>query len=460
MSADRPVINVDTVLDGVRFHGLPLLVTLCSVAILVLDGFDIQIIGFAAPALTQEFGIERKALGPVLAAAIIGMALGAFVGGPMGDRWGRRPALLASTTLFGLATLVAASSPSLAWLTLWRLVTGIGLGAALPNATALMAEFAPPRWRSQAIAAVIVGVPVGGMIGAAIAAEIVPAYGWRTLFVIGAALPLLSVTVMYFVLPESARFLTTRPERRAELEGLLERVDPGRSHPAEASYVLNPTIVRSSGVRALFSRELARDTLAAWVVFATNIFAVYAFFNWAPVVLTSLGLDIGTAVRAAFVYNLAGVVGSVGNAWVISRFGSRWPLAALAAIATVALFYLAQLTSGGADATAMLPSLMAGIAVAGFTINAVQVGMYAVAAHIYPTACRSSGVGWALGTGRLGGILSSLVGGLLLAQGGGRGFFGGIALALVITFASMLVIRRHIPGHSQADSLRPPVTTP
>lgn len=453
MTATRPVVNVDAVLDGVRFQGLPLLVTLCSVAILVLDGFDIQIIGFAAPALTQEFGIERKALGPVLAAAILGMALGAFAGGPVGDRFGRRPALLASTTFFGIGTLVAASSPTLAWLTLWRLVTGLGLGAALPNATALIAEFAPPRWRSQAISSVIVGVPVGGMIGAAIASEVVPAYGWRALFVIGAALPLVSAVVMYFILPESARFLTTRRERHGELAALLGRIDRNRSYAADDGYELNAAIVQSGGVRALFSRELARDTIAAWLVFATNIFAVYAFFNWAPVVLTSFGLDIATAVRAAFVYNLAGVIGSFGNAWVISHFGSRWPLAALAALASASLFYLAQLPVGGPDPIAVLPSLMAGIAVAGFTINAVQVGMYAVAAHIYPTICRSSGVGWALGAGRLGGILSSLVGGLLLAQGGGRGFFGGIALVLVVTFAGLLMIRRHIQGMAGGEPL-------
>ncbi len=446
MTATRPVVNVDAVLDGVRFQGLPLLVTICAATILVLDGFDIQIIGFAAPALTQEFGVERKALGPVLAAALLGMALGGFAGGVAGDRFGRRPTLIASLVLLGVATLTAAAAQSLTELTVWRLLTGIGLGGTLPNATALMAEFAPPRWRSQAIAATIVGVPIGGMVGAAIAAEIVPAFGWRMLFVIGAVLPLLLAALMYFVLPESARFLTTRSQRHRELAALLGRILPGRTWTGDEQFILaTPVESRSNGLRTLFSPAFLRDTLGAWLVFLTNIFSVYAFFNWIAVVLTSVGLDLATAVRASLVFNLAGVIGAMVNAWIIARYGSRWPLTAMALIAAAALFWLARLPLGGDESRALLPALLAGIAVAGVAINAVQIGMYAVAAHIYPTVCRSSGVGWALGVGRLGGILSSFAGALLLAQGSSHSFFGGIALVMLVAGAGVLLIHNHLP---------------
>jgi AAHS family 4-hydroxybenzoate transporter-like MFS transporter len=449
---DTPTIDADEVLDQARLTGLPLLVLLLAVTILVLDGFDIQIIGFAAPDLTREFGVERSELGPVLAAALLGMALGAFAGGQAGDRFGRRPALIASTALVGAATLAAAGAGSLGALVLWRFVTGIGLGGTLPNATALMAEFAPARWRSQAITATIVGVPLGGMLGAAVAAEVVPQLGWRALFVIGAVLPLLLAVLMYFVLPESPRFLSTRPGRRDELIALLRRIAPERTIGADSRFLAPlSTGAPSAGLRTLFSRALRRDTAAAWLVFATNIFAVYAFFNWIAVVLTSAGLDLATAVRASFVFNLAGVVGSITNSWIIARYGSRWPLAGLAGLAVAALVYLSQIPLGGAGSGAPVAALMAGVAVAGFTITAVQIGMYAVSAHIYPTSCRSSGVGWALGTGRLGGILSSFGGAWLLGLGGSAGFFGGIAAVLTITGAGLLVIRRHLPGAGQAD---------
>lgn len=449
-----PAVNVEAVLDGARFAGLPLLVTLCAVMVLVLDGLDIQIIGLVAPALSEEFVVAREALSPVLAASLVGMAAGALVIGAAGDRWGRRPVLLASVVLFGATTLSATGASSLESLTAWRFLTGVGLGGALPNATALMAEFAPPRWRNQAIAVAIVGAPIGGMLGAALAAQIVPAYGWRALFVVGGALPLLAAVLMYFVLPESARFLATRPARARELAALLNRIERTGRYSAEECFLPDARSARpAAGPKALFSRQLLRDTLSTWVVFGTNIFCMYVFFNWAPVVLTSLGLDLATAVRGALVFNLAGVVGALANAWVIAWFGSRWPLAALAGAGSLALLYLSQVS---ATSGAALPSLMAGVAAAGFTITAVQIGMYGVVAHIYPTLCRSSGVGWALGAGRLGGILSSFAGGLWLAQGGAPAFFKGVALVLLLTFFGVLAIRRHSPPGAAVKPLDDP----
>jgi len=453
MSTNAPVVDVDATLDAIRFSGLPALVVFCTATILVLDGLDIQVIAFAAPSLAAEFGVERSALGPVLAAALVGIAVGGFGVGPVGDRWGRRFALLASTTLFGAATLAAATATNLEVLTVWRFVTGIGLGGALPNATAMMAEFAPPKWRSQAIAAAIVGVPVGGMMGAAAGAEIVPLYGWRTMFVIGGALPLIAAAVMYFVLPESPRYLAARGTRRADLARLLNRLSGAQRYTAEQTFVLTSSAAQGSraGIGALFARDYVRDTLAAWLAFATNLFAVYAFFSWTPVVLSALGYELATAVRGSLVFNLTGVVGAVVTAWLIPKFGSRWPVAAAAALGILALLYLSQLSFGDGtprSLAAALPALMLGIAVAGFAITATQVSMYVVVAHIYPTACRASGVGWAVGVGRIGAIVSSFGGGLLLAGGGGPAFFGAVAAVLVLTLIGVLLVRRHLPPHA------------
>ena len=323
------VVDVDSVLDGVRFRGLPLTVLICSAVVLALDGFDIQVIGFVAPALTTEFGVTRAALGPVLAASLVGMAIGGLGVGPVGDRIGRRAAVLISTAIFALGTLLGSTAPSIETLALWRLLTGIGLGGAMPNVTALMAEYAPPRWRSLTICAAIAGVPVGGMLGAALAAEIIPAFGWRAIFVLGGVLPLIWLIVMYFLLPESPRYLAARGNRPTDLAALLNRVEGHARFKGEETFVLRNTPVDgdAKGVRALFSHALMRDTLAAWVIFGTNIFAVYAIFNWAPVVLTSLGLGLPTAVRGLLLFNLAGVVGSLALSLLIPRRGSRWLLA-------------------------------------------------------------------------------------------------------------------------------------
>jgi AAHS family 4-hydroxybenzoate transporter-like MFS transporter len=374
------------------------------------------------------------------------MAIGSFAIGVVGDRWGRRPALLASVVLFGVTTLLGATAGNLWALAAWRFLTGIGLGGALPNATALMAEFAPPRWRNQAIAAAIVGVPLGGMLGSALAAEILGTYGWRTLFVIGGALPLVVAAAMHFVLPESPRYLATRGHRRHELAALLNRISGADAYVAADRYVTDYPTTSSAGVRTLFSRELWRDTLATWLIFASNSVAIYAFFSWSPVVLTALGFDLTTAVKGSFYFNLAGIVGAIANAWLIARIGSRVPVAMMSAIAAAALFLLGVIIpAAGAGPAPPVALLMAGIAAAGLGINALQIGMYAVSAHIYPTVCRSTGVGWALGAGRIGGILSAFFGGALLAQAGGRGFFVGVAWALVLALVGVLLIRRHIP---------------
>jgi AAHS family 4-hydroxybenzoate transporter-like MFS transporter len=452
MLISAETVDVDATLDRARLRGLPLIVLVCSIVTLALDGIDIQVIGFVAPTLTSAFNVSREALAPALAASLIGMALGSLVVGPIGDRVGRRKALLISTLIFGVCTLLGSAASSLRVLTFWRLLTGIGLGGALPNTTALMVEFSPPRWRSQAVAATVVGVPIGGMVGAAIAAPLLPLLGWRAMFALGGAAPLIWLAVMYFITPESPRYLATRPDRADELAAILNRIEEAPRYAGGEIFVLRSgsSGKGAAGIGALFSRDLASDTLAAWTIFGTNIFAAYAFFNWAPIVLKALGLDLPKAVRGVMVFNITCVIGALVLSWAISRFGSRRPLIIAAALAIISLLYLASLARvPHTDAERHIPvaALMAGLALAGLTIGAIQSGMYVVSAHIYPTECRASGVGWALGVGRLGGVASSFVGALLLASKAREsGFFIGIAAALVLTWLGLAMLRRHIPA--------------
>jgi MFS transporter, AAHS family, 4-hydroxybenzoate transporter len=447
--ADTPV-DVGAVLDQAQFRGLPLLVMFCAAMIMVLDGFDIQVIGLAAPALAAEFGVERSALAPALAASLLGMACGGFALGPWGDRRGRRPALLLSAAIFGFGTVASAAVTSLEQLVVLRLLTGVGLGGALPNATALMAEFAPPRVRAQAIAAALVGVPIGGMLGAAIAAEVIPAFGWRVIFIIGGALPLLAAVALYFLLPESPRYLVAHASRRVELAQILNRILREPCYSGAEQFTLggaaHATQLADSG--GVFARWRLRDTFALWLIFVTSLFAVYCFYSWAPVVLTSLGMDLATAVRGSLVFNTAGLIGSLLVSWITSQFGSRWTQALLGAIGVAALYAVGQLVLSverGAESLPT-PTLMAGFAVAGFCILAVQVTMYAVAAHVYPTSCRSAGVGWAQGMGRVGGVVSVFAGALMLSRAGAAGFFFAVAAVLAVTVVGILALRRHIPA--------------
>ncbi len=256
---------MDAVLDAGRLRGQSLLVCVCTFSVMILDGFDVQIIGFAAPALVAEFGIERSALGPALAASVLGMCLGAIAIGRIGDRFGRRPALLASTVLFGATTLLGATATGVTSLAAWRFLTGLGLGAALPSAVALMAEFSPEQRRSQLIVGSLLGVPIGGILGSALAAELVPEFGWRAIFIAGGVLPLIAAAALLALLPESPRFLAARADLAA-------------------------TADEHGAFRAAFAPGLARDTWVLALAFFANMIAVYAFFSWVPLVLTLGGI--------------------------------------------------------------------------------------------------------------------------------------------------------------------------
>ncbi len=419
---------MDAVLYAGRLRGQSLLVCVCTFSVMILDGLDIQIIGFAAPALVAEFGVERSALGLALAASVLGMSLGAMAIGRVGDRFGRRPALLLSTVLFGATTLLGATANDVTSLAAWRFLTGVGLGGALPSAVAIMAEFAPARLRSQLIVGSLLGVPIGGILGAALAAELVPIFGWRAIFIAGGLLPLVAAAALLPLLPESPRFLAARGDRK-------------------------PAADEGCAFHAMFAPGLARDTWVMALAFFTNMIAVYAFFSWVPLVLTSVGFPLDQAVRSGLVFNLAGVLGSLLNAWLIARIGSRL---ALVAVGSVAVFALVSLTCVAALGDQALESqrhvtiYFIAIAAAGFGIHALQSGLYIVSAHVFPTECRTSGVGFVSGAGRIGGILSSFAGGSLLAMVDATGFFLGLAMVLALAMACLLALRRHVRPPRQA----------
>jgi AAHS family 4-hydroxybenzoate transporter-like MFS transporter len=404
---------------GARASTTGLRVLAIGVATVVLDGYDIQAAAFAAPALSAEWGLDKAALGPVLAAALVGMAVGAFAGGPAGDRWGRRATLIASVVFFGMMSYAASFAAGREALMLSRLLTGIGLGAAIPNATALVAEWTPEGRRGAAVTAVNVGVPAGGMIGAALASWLIPQFGWRACFAVGGVLPLLLAGYMAVALPESASFLAAR-NRRAPVAGVADE----------------------AGWRGLVTRGYRRSTFGLWLAFFANMAAVYTLFNWIPTLLASLGYPVTTALRGAMVFNLFGVLGSFGGAWLVRRAGSRPALLLLSAIAVSGIGALAGVLLLGEVAPLRV---MAALALAGVGVLGVQVGMYVLAAEVYPTECRSTGVGWAAGCGRLGSLVSAFGAAAVVAlDPTDHLLFAALGVALGLAALATLLVDRHV----------------
>lgn len=434
--------DIAALLDDSAWSTYQKLLTALAALAIIFDGFDIQILGFAIPSLMREWHIARGAFGPVLAVGLAGMSIGGPLAGYFGDRFGRRPTLIVCVAIFGLATIATAFVDGFFGLTLFRLITGMGTGGALPNAGTLTAEFAPLRRRSTAVKLTLVCVPLGGMLGGLLAARILPAFGWRGLYAVGGALPLLFAVVLWAAVPESPRFLARRPAHWPRLERVLARM--GHTVPAGAAFEdraerenLDP-----ASVGALFAPGLARNTAGIWLAFFFCLGSIYLVFGWLPAMLTAHGLNVATASSGLAGYNFGGVAGVLLWAVLLTVFGSRRPLLfgclACAASALAMLFIPIQ-ASG--DHTL----LIAGLALNGLLANAVQTSMYALAAHVYPTSIRTTGVAYAASAGRIGGLLSSLLGASVIQAGGGIYWYA-LAVSMLVAFLGLAWVRNHYPA--------------
>ena len=422
---------------------------------IVLDGFDNQVLGFAIPALIKEWGVTRAAFAPVFAFGFLGMAAGTAIGGWLGDKIGRRPALIGSVILFGIATGLTAFADSVVHLGVCRVIAGLGLGGAMPCATALVSEFAPQKRRSLAVTLGIVCIPLGGVVGGLIAAQVLPQIGWRTLFAIAGALPVVVALLLLAFLPESIRYLVRKPSRRAALVKTLHRM----RHDVPDGATIVDSQERGAGTRvstgSLFARDFRGDTGALWVAFFFSLLATSIIYNWGPTLLVDSGFDIAISSTALAIFNVGGVIGAICGGIAIGAFGSRPAMLNMAAGAIAGAAFLAFIPSSGVEQSQALAALF----VLGAFMNALQTTLYVLAAHVYPVQMRASGVGGAAGFGRLGAIAASFIGVAILA-GGNQTYFTAIAVTLAVPFLALLLIRRHSPptgARAAADDLASPV---
>ncbi|OAS24349.1 MFS transporter [Methylobacterium platani] len=441
--------DIGEVLDAGHWTTMQKTVVVLAALSIVMDGFDGQLIGFAVPVLIKEWGLSRGDFAPVLAAALVGMGIGSACAGLFADRFGRRWAVIGSVLVFGLATCAIGLADGLWGIGVLRFVAGLGIGGALPSSTTVTAEFTPARRRTLAITATIVCVPLGGMLAGLFAGHVLPTLGWRALFLLGGLLPVAYGLILIAVLPESPRFLARRPNRWPELARLLGRMS--RPVPAGAAFTdaTEQKHERREGVAALLETGRARDTIALWCAFFLNLLAVYSAFSWLPTMLNAAGLDVAVAGSGLTAYNFGGVFGALLCAAAITRFGSRWPLLLCALGGAATAFALT-----GVDIGTSTGLLIAGLGLQGFFANATQSTMYAVCAHVYPTAVRATGTASALAFGRLGAILSAFAGAAVITSGGSGGYLVMLGLAMAGVALSLALVGRHIPAMRGAASAR------
>jgi MFS transporter, AAHS family, 4-hydroxybenzoate transporter len=403
-------VNLATVIDNQRVGALQVRAFLLCAAVLFVDGFDIQGITYVAPAISQAWALPRGAFGPTFSAGLVGMTLGGLLLAPLADRIGRRRVIIASCIAFGLFTTATTLMHSLGTLLVLRFFTGLGLGSALPNAIGLASEYAPHNRRGSVVMFVSSGVSLGSIAAGLIAARLISTIGWQAVFAVGGVLPLLLAAVLWRWLPESIRFAALLPSRHDDAKRLLREIAPQLppDHEIELESVAPDS---TASVRDLFRNKLGRSTALIWIAFFTSLLNLFLAVNWLPTSLHASGFTVTQAAMITSMYHVGGVVGTFGCGLLMDRFGAHRILIFAFILAGVGFYTFAMTPVLPQWTTTLL--LMA----TGFGVIATQVGMLTLASMVYPVQIRSTGLGWALGIGRVGSIIGPAVGGVMLTTG-------------------------------------------
>jgi AAHS family 4-hydroxybenzoate transporter-like MFS transporter len=376
----------------------------------ILDGFDVQAIGYIAPAVIRDWGIDRAALGPVFGAGLFGMVVGSLIFSALADRVGRRPILIGATLFFALGTLATAKVSTLSQLELLRFITGLGLGAIMPNAMALAGEYSPRRLRVTLMMLVSCGFTVGALLGGILSATIIPLWGWRGVFLVGGALPLVLAAAMVVALPESMQFLVIRGHHSERIRTWLRQIAPTAAIGPGQTFVVHEQDEGRVPARELFRQGRAPFTLLLWVITFIALVILYFLSNWLPTLATSNGATPSQAVLLGTFVQLGGVIGTLLLGPVIDRIGFLRVLVPSFLVAALAVTLLGR-------SEIPMPMLFVVAVIAGFTVVGILPILNALAASAYPTTLRSTGIGWSLGIGRVGAIVGPVLAGILLGLG-------------------------------------------
>ncbi len=404
--AGIPEIQLSRLLDESGLGAFQVRVLVWSILIAVIDGYDIGAISFAAPHLVASWGIERSALGPVLSASNFGFLFGAAIFGWVGDRHGRKAALIGASLLFGAFTFAAAYSTSLTQLFWLRLFAGFGIGGVIPNVVAINAESAPRRLRATLAIIAMSGVPAGGACAGFAGAALIPHYGWPILFELGGIVPIVVALAAIVGLPESIKYMALHDGRQRRMQRLVAAIRPDL--PANARFIIeDEKQPPASNPVYLFRDGLWLITPLSWLLFALNLMGFFFLISWTPTLLMAAKLPPATAALAGGLLQGGGAIGALILCWWVQRH--RF-------IGIAVLFVLAVPLVGsiGYAGLASGSAVLAATFCAGFLVVGIQIGINAVGAMLYPTSLRANGSGWQLGIGRLGSIVGPLVGALFV----------------------------------------------
>lgn len=433
------VINVNDTIDQQPVTAYQIGVLVLCMLVALLDGYDTQAIGYTAPAIAQALHLQTNVFGPVFSAGLFGAAIGALSFGPLADRFGRKRFMVAATIIFAVFSLLIVWVSSLPELLAYRFFAGLGLGGATPSFLALGGEFAPTSKRGVFVSVAFAAFPFGGLIGALTSSYVIPHFGWQSVFYIGGSVPLVMAVVLALWLPESLRFLIARNIRLDEVRRTLARIAPGKIAP-DAQLVASPEREREGvPVKHLFTERRAAKTVLIWAAFFVCFMVLVTVVAWTPTVLRSVGFSLSAGALIIGLNNAGSVCASALSGFLVDRFGPFKTLVPGFILGGICLAVFGQATSSVA-------TLAVASTLAGFFVGGTGTGLIALAASIYPTTVRSTGIGWGMGMGRLGQVFGPLGTGLLVGWGvSTAGIFYAAAIPCFIG-ALFVLLLRFAPG--------------
>ena len=402
--------------------------------LMVVEGFDMQVMAYAAPAVLKEWNVSRAAFGPVLSASLFGYMVGAFVLAAAADRLGRKTVILIGLAIFGAFTLAGPLATSIEGLMALRFLAGVGLGAAVPTGVALSVEYTPLRSRGVAVGLMYTTYNIGAAGGGFLAGWLIPLFGWRSTFILGGVAPLLIGLLLIFGLTESVRFLALRGGRQSTVVAILRKLTGDASLDESTEVLVHEEVRHAASPTRLFKDGRAGMTVFLWLAIVSSFMGHHFLTNWLPTLMSDAGYPVGHAVVIGALFSLGGAVGSIVIGRAMDRRG--FPIVALTFLVSCPFVALIGV------AVAIEPLVAAVVFLAGFLVLGGQLGLNASSAMIYPTLLRSTGAGWALGIGRIGSIMGPIIGGVLITSGISRPALSLVAAVPMAVCALCIVLLR------------------
>ena len=453
MKTEQKPVDVQAFIDTRKISPFQIGVLVLCGLVVFLDGFNTQVIGYLAPIIAKAWHLPKSALGLIFSSGLGGLMAGFLLLAPLADRFGRKPVMVACTAMFGLFTLLTTWANSNETLIAFRFLTGVGLGGAMPNAFALTGEYCPRRWRATMVVVMSSGLSLGSIVAGLLSAALLSTIGWRGVLWLGGLTPLVIAVVLQIFLPESLNFLALRSKGRAAIAKALRAIDRKADFSDETEFYTPEPQARGVSVVQLFADGRLVGTILLWVLFFANLLDLYFIQNWLPTIFTDAGVPVEKAIQITTLAMAGGIVAAVVTGPLMDRLGPYIILTGLFLGGAVSVAMI------GIAPTSSLTAIMATTFCAGFFVAGAQKSANALAVVFYPTAIRSSGVGWALGIGRVGSIVGPLAAGIFITLGWSHArLFYAAALPLLLGAAAAFAMER-IYGASRRAGLAAPTVT-